>query len=205
MSPQVSIVKTGIANLASVQAGLERAGAQVHIVDSPEEVETAPFVVLPGVGAFAAGMNKLEETGIKGVLIERISSGRPTLAICLGLQLLFEESEESPGVQGLGIIPGKVQRFAQNLTVPHFGWNKVKPSSECDLLTPGYAYFANSYRVTEVPDDWSPAYTDYGQEFVSGFEKGAVLCGQFHPELSSAWGLGLLQRWLEKGQGELSC
>lgn len=201
MGAQVAIVKTGIANLASVKAGLHRAGAEVSIVDTPEELESSPYVVLPGVGAFAAGMKKLEESRIKGILIERIASGKPTLAICLGLQLLFEESEESPGIQGMGILPGKVRRFASELTVPHFGWNKVEPSPNCDVLTPGYAYFANSYKVTEVPDDWNPAYTEYGGRFVSGFEKGAVVCGQFHPELSSTWGLGLIQRWLEKGQG----
>jgi imidazole glycerol phosphate synthase glutamine amidotransferase subunit len=200
VSTGVYVVRTGTANLASVLASLERVGAACALTDDPREVERADRVVLPGVGAFAAAMESLRTTGLDHALRARIEAGRRTLGICLGLQLFFEGSEESPGVEGLGILPGTVRRFTSTtVRVPQLGWNAVEPSSGCVLLTAGHAYFANSYRVDAVPSDWRAAYTDHGERFVSAFERGRVLACQFHPELSGAYGHALLRRWLEEG------
>jgi imidazole glycerol phosphate synthase glutamine amidotransferase subunit len=132
---------------------------------------------------------------MRDVLTDRIKGGRPTLAICLGMQLLCASSEENPDSKGLGIVPGTVTRFAPDLRVPQLGWNMVQPDGVTSLEA-GWAYFANSYKVPSLPEGWSGAITDYGGSFVSAMERGAVLACQFHPELSGAWGSSLLRRWL---------
>jgi len=198
----VCIVRTGIANLASVLAGLRRAGARPRVTEKPAEVASAPAVVLPGVGAFGAGMQVLRENDLVAPLQQRIADGRPTLAVCLGLQLLLESSEESPGEKGLGVVPGQARRFTGDIRVPQLGWNRVQPEHEDGLLRTGHAYFANSYRLTEPPEGWRCARTEHGAPFVSAFERGPVLACQFHPELSARWGLELLGRWLTAAGGE---
>ncbi|MHC4608524.1 MAG: imidazole glycerol phosphate synthase subunit HisH [Planctomycetota bacterium] len=196
MKPKVKVVATGTANLASVLAGLARAGAEAELAAGAESVRSAGWVVLPGVGAFAAAMEALRRDGLVEPLAERIRAGRPTLAVCLGLQLFCGESEEDPGVKGLGVLSAPVRRFPTTVRVPQMGWNRIEPQAGCSLLTPGYAYFANSYRLTEAPEGWSAAMSDHAGPFVAAVEKGAVLGCQFHPELSDAWGLDLLRRWL---------
>ena len=192
----VAVIKTGVANTASVLAGLRRIGADPTLTESVDAVRSARAVVLPGVGAFAAGMQRISELNLAGAIRDRVVAGQPTLAVCVGLQLLCEQSEENPGVEGLGAVAAKVTRFAQTVKVPQLGWNQVKPNADCKLLESGYAYFANSYRVEQAPLGWSPAFTDHGGEFVAAFERGAVLACQFHPELSGEWGINLLRRWL---------
>ncbi len=194
---QVKIIRTGVANIASMMAAFRRLGAEPELTDSVDAVRDAEFVVLPGVGAFAAGMARLGELGMAEALVERIEAGRPVLAVCLGLQLLCAASEESPGVSGLGVVPGTVTRFPDTVRVPQFGWNRLDAEQGCDLLTSGYAYFANSYRLTEVPDDWCVAWAQHGGRFVGAMERGTLLACQFHPEISGKWGLGLLERWLQ--------
>jgi len=205
MSVGVYVVRTGTANLASVLAALERVGAACALTDDPEAVRHAERVVLPGVGAFAAAIDALRDRGLDAALRERIEAGHATLGICLGLQLFFEASDESPGAVGLGLLPGTVRRFsgAGGVRIPQLGWNRVEPDSGCALLTAGYAYFANSYRVDAVPEGWRAAYTPHGERFVAAFERGRVLACQFHPELSGAWGHDLLRRWLSAG--DLGC
>jgi imidazole glycerol phosphate synthase glutamine amidotransferase subunit len=192
----VVVVRTGTANLASIVAGLERVGASPRISEDPSEVEEARRVVLPGVGTLAAAMERLAARGLVEPLRERIGAGRPTLAVCLGLQLLCQTSEESPGLEALGVIPGRVTRFAEGLRVSQLGWNRIVPDAGARLLEEGYVYFANSYCLREAPDGWHAALCDYGGPFVAAVERGAVLACQFHPELSSAFGLGLIRRWL---------
>jgi imidazole glycerol phosphate synthase glutamine amidotransferase subunit len=206
MNNEVLVVSTGTANTASVLAGLRRAGAQPVLANDPEAIAQADRVVLPGVGAFKAAMNQLNRDGLTEVLCTRIAEGRPTLAICLGLQLLCERSEESLGTAGLGVIKTDVRQIAGSVRVPQMGWNLIKPDSGCQYLRPGYAYFANSYCLNEVPDTWQTARTNYGASFVSAVEQGDVLACQFHPELSGAWGADLLKRWYEgKPMGGESC
>lgn len=202
---QVVVVPTGTANLASVLVGLERAGAQASVTHEPGSVERADFVVLPGVGALAPAMEQLELDALGPVLIERLKQGRPTLSICLGLQLLCEGSQESPGVAGLGVVAGQVERFPDGVEVPQMGWNRVEPDPECVLLQAGWAYFANSYRLEQPPPGWAVASSDHGGRFVAALERGRVLACQFHPELSGRWGQNLLLRWLDGEEGGGSC
>lgn len=190
------IVETGTANLASVVAGLRRAGASPELCSDPARVRTAPRVVLPGVGALGAAMERLGASGLAEALAERIRAGRPTLAVCLGLQLLCQGSEESPGVPGLGVLPGQARRFPGTVVAPQMGWNRIAPDPGCALLEAGHAYFANSFRLTEAPPGWGVAWAEHGGPFVAACERGPLLACQFHPELSGAFGLCLLARWL---------
>lgn len=192
---RVLVVRTGLANLASVLAGLRRAGAEAEVTHAPEAVLRADRVVLPGVGALGAAMETLRREGLDSALYQRIAEGRPTLCVCLGLQLLLEGSEESPGVPGLGVVPGHARRFA-GVRVPQMGWNAVAPEDGCRLLAPGHAYFANSFRLVDPPPGWAVATAEHGGPFVAAMERGPVLACQFHPELSGAWGLDLLRRWV---------
>lgn len=193
----VHVVRTGVANLASVVAGLRRAGAEALVIDDPQQVSSAGALVLPGVGAFASAMEQLLARGLVGPLVERIRAGRPTLAICLGMQLLGAGSAESPGAAGLGVCADlHAARFDGALRVPQLGWNSIRPAAGCQITLPGYAYFANSYCFRTAPSGWGVAWADHGGPFVATLERGGVLACQFHPELSGPWGVALLQRWL---------
>jgi imidazole glycerol phosphate synthase glutamine amidotransferase subunit len=194
---QVVIVPTGTANTASVIAAFERLDVEPVLAKDPGTVEAADRVVLPGVGAFGAAINRIDQLGMREALTVRLRGGQPTLAICLGMQLLCSSSEESPDAVGLGIVPQTVTRFSGDFKVPQLGWNRVEPDGS-DWLEPGWAYFANSYMVPRLPEGWSGATTDYAGSFVSAMARGPVLACQFHPELSGAWGSNLLGRWLSR-------
>lgn len=201
MTSTVTIIPTGSANTASVIAAFDRLGVASRRADTPGDVRDADRVVLPGVGAFGAAIRRIDQQGLRAALTDRIANDRPTLAICLGLQLLAETSEESPDTTGLGIIEGAVTRLPEDVLVPHLGWNEVTPTYRDGIVTPGWAYFANSYRLASMPDGWSGARTDYGSGFVSALERGNVLACQFHPELSGRWGANLLRRWIDRTGG----
>ena len=193
---RVLVVRTGTANLASVCAGLRRVGAVPQLTDDPVQVRSVGRVVLPGVGSFGAALASLKRHGLDEAISARILAGRPTLLVCLGLQLLCIASDESPETPGLGIIPARITRFSGVVCVPQIGWNYVRPSESGRFVTSGYAYFANSYKLEAAPDGWSAAYANHGGRFVAALERGDLLACQFHPELSGAWGLKLLHRWL---------
>ena len=193
---KVFVVGTGTANTASVIAGLKRAGAEPELSTDSATLKDAAHVVLPGVGAFEAARSKLDEFELVEILRDRINEDRPTLGICLGLQLMCESSEESPGIQGLGIINGHIERFPNTVRVPQLGWNKIVPSEGCNFLSSGYAYFANSYRLVTPPKGWDFATTEHAGTFTSAFERGHILACQFHPELSGKFGLDLMKSWL---------
>lgn len=197
---EVVIVSTGIANIASVQAGFRRVGATSRLSESADEVRVAERVMLPGVGAFGAGMKRLKELGLDEALRERIEADRPTMAICLGLQLMAESSEETVGVEGLAIFEGiKVTEFSSSVRVPQLGWNLVNAHEYGRFVAEdGHAYFANSYRMEDTPDGWNAATAEYDGEFVAAVERGSVLACQFHPELSGPWGLEVMRRWYEQ-------
>jgi imidazole glycerol phosphate synthase glutamine amidotransferase subunit len=192
----VAVVRTGTANLASVLAGLERAGAAPRLTGDAAEVREAAALVLPGVGAFGAAMAEIERAGLTEPLRARLRARLPTLAICLGLQLLCRTSDESPGVEGLGIVEVPARRFPDSARVPQIGWNLVEPEPGCALLERGHAYFANSFRLEQAPSGWLAARSEYAGPFVAAIERGPVLACQFHPELSGRWGLALIERWL---------
>jgi imidazole glycerol-phosphate synthase subunit HisH len=196
VSGRVLVVRTGTANIASVVAALVRAGAEVAMTDDATEVADAVAVVLPGVGTFAAGVTALSSCALDRALIERVNADRPLLAICLGMQLLCEASEESPGVVGLGIVPGVVRRFTGICRVPQLGWNRVSITDTARIVQAGFVYFANSYCLTNMPTGWTGAIADHGGQFVAALERGSLLACQFHPELSGDYGAALLTRWL---------
>lgn len=191
----VSIVQTGVANTASVVAAFERCGVEATRAATAGDVEAASLLVLPGVGSFGAGMEALRAAGIVDVLRARIEADRPTLAICLGMQLLCASSEESPGVEGLGVIDARVESLSQP-PKPRFGWNRVAPEAGCEVITEGFAYYANSFGVRERPAGWACATSALEAPFVGALQRGAVVACQFHPELSGPWGLDLLRRWM---------
>jgi len=196
MTREVVVLPTGTANLASVLAALRRLGAAPGLAADAAVVEAAERVVLPGVGTFGAALAGLREAGLAEAIAARVRAGRPTLAMCVGLQVLFEGSDESPESQGLGVIAGRVGRFPETVRVPQFGWNRIEPEPGCRFLVPGYAYFANSYRVLAAPG-CRVATAEHGGRFVAALEREGVLACQFHPELSGAYGHRLIGRWLE--------
>jgi imidazole glycerol phosphate synthase glutamine amidotransferase subunit len=191
------MVPTGTANTASVKAAFQRLGVTLSEVSAADDVASADALVLPGVGAFGAAIAQVDALGLRRSLQDRIEADRPTLAICVGMQLLAPASEESPGANGLGVIDTPIARFGLDLTVPQLGWNQIEAASESRFVESGWAYFANSYRLETVPEGWVGASTEYGGEFVSAMERGHVLACQFHPELSGQWGARLLARWLK--------
>jgi imidazole glycerol phosphate synthase glutamine amidotransferase subunit len=193
----VTIVPTGTANTASVIAALTRLGASIEEAGSAEDVADSPGVVVPGVGAFGTAMKQIESLGLPQALRDRIEANRPTLAVCVGMQLLAGSSEESPDAIGLQVLDERVSRFGDGVSVPQMGWNTVEPGQDARFVEPGWAYFANSYRFDGVPTGWVASRTDHGGSFVSAMEKGDVLACQFHPELSGEWGARLLDRWLQ--------
>lgn len=193
----VALIDTGVANTASMAAGLRRAGATVVRTLDPRAIEDGALVVLPGVGSFGAGMAALQSAGLVGPLRRRLSAGRPTLAVCLGMQLLAEASEEAPGVPGLDWLPGTVRRLPTDVRSPHLGWNAV----EVDVpgtgpLASGVACFAHSYALAEPIAADQCGWTTHGPRFLAAAARGRVLACQFHPELSGPWGAALLRRWL---------
>src|SRR5436190_14364540 len=194
----VVIVDSGVANLASITSGFARLGAGVAVTRDPTVVRQAPRVVLPGVGAFGAGMGALRAGGLDGAIRDVAASGTPLLGICLGMQLLCEASEETPGVRGLGLIAGACRRLPGDVRVPHLGWNTVPAAPSGGLVATGVAAFANSYALRDAPPGWTAAWTTHGIRFVAALEKEGdrVAACQFHPELSGAYGAALLGRWL---------
>jgi imidazole glycerol phosphate synthase glutamine amidotransferase subunit len=196
----VAIVRRGSANVASVAAALERLGAAPIVTEDPDVVLRAPAAVLPGVGAFGSAADRLRKGGLDEAIRERVRRRDPLLAICLGMQLLCESSEESPGAAGLGIVPAHVARLSNCGRVPQMGWNRIHPdpqdAANLPLLRPDWMYFAHSFRITGLPPGWAGALTDYGGPFVSALEQGTLLACQFHPELSGSAGLALIRRWL---------
>jgi len=199
---KIAVMDYGVGNLHSISKGLERAGATVDVVTNPSDLLQSDCIVFPGVGAFGAAMSVL--TPVLPSLRKKIlEEGTPTLGICLGMQILFESSDESRG-QGISALKGKVRRF-QTDRIPQMGWNEVvwrnDPLFE-DIAQGSQFYFANSY-ICEPEEDVRIAETDYGGLFASAVRKG-VLCGvQFHPEKSDVQGLQLLKNFVGIAEGSL--
>src|SRR3989454_8618943 len=198
----VVIVDSGVANLASIASAFRRLGANVLVTGDEGVVEDAPRVVLPGVGAFGAGLGALRAGGLDQAVARAAARGTPLLGVCLGMQMLCEASEEAPGVAGLGVIPGTCRRLPDDVRVPHLGWNAVTAAGD-GLVATGVAAFANSYALREAPPGWVPAWTTHGARFVAALQRDdeRLLACQFHPELSGAYGAALLERWLAGAKG----
>lgn len=189
-------------NLRSVEKALARVGADVRIVSDSKGVLMADALVLPGVGAFGDCMKNLDKCELTSTVREFIASKRPFLGICLGMQGLFESSEESPGVKGLKVFPGMVPRFARDgLKVPHMGWNELRITKrDCPLLKDvadgSRVYFVHSYYCAPKDQSLTCATTEYGIEFCSMLWAGNVFATQFHPEKSQAVGLKMLENFV---------
>src|SRR5574341_828962 len=191
----LALIDYGIGNLSSVEKALEHVGAEVVLTDDPSTILKATKVVLPGVGAFGDGMKGLRARGLVEVVKEVVESGTPLLGICVGMQILFEMSEEMGEHGGLGILKGRVMKFRSNLKVPQTGWNQIEPCKPSPLFrglpSGSYAYFNHSYYCAAQPED-TLAMTDYGIEYPSVVGQGSVYGIQFHPEKSQSVGLILL-------------
>ncbi len=198
----ISLLDYGAGNVRSVRNAIARLGYALTEIERPDDILRAERLIFPGVGAFGSAMERLDALGYREPLLEYLAAGRPFLGICIGLQCLFDGSEESPGVAGLGLIPGQVRRFAgAGLSVPHMGWNGLRLRRESALLEGCRGqklYFVHSYHAerTDANADWVLAETDYGESFVSAVQRGGVTAVQFHPEKSGSVGLEVLRRFL---------
>ncbi len=191
----ITVVDYGMGNLRNVRRALEHIGSEVLVTPDPDAIRRATTLILPGVGAFGEAVTRIDGLGLRGPIMDHAGAGKPMLGICLGMQLLFQESEESPGAQGLGLIPGSIIRFRTALVVPHIGWNDVRPVAPTALLAPdgGCFYFVHSFHAGDTPA--AVGTTDYGITFTAVVELGTVFGVQFHPEKSQAAGIDLLRRF----------
>jgi glutamine amidotransferase len=201
---KIIIVDYGVGNFRNVQKAFEAVGVAAEISDSVEAARRAEAVVLPGVGAFGDAINNLRKRGLDQPVLEAAKAGKPLFGICVGLQLLFDESEEMGRHTGLSLLPGTIVRFPHDLTVPHMGWNQIEPEYGHPLLNniaPGdFAYFAHSYYAAPADPSHVVAYTTYGQRFASIVAKDNVCAIQFHPEKSQQVGLQLLKNFVDFAQ-----
>ena len=199
----IAVVDYGVGNLRSVSKALERVGADVCVTSSPAEIDRADAVLLPGVGAFAHCMDNLRAAGLEACVRAAAASEKPFLGVCVGMQILFEESDEFGRVEGLGILKGRVRRFEPadpSLKVPHMGWNGLdikKRAPHLDGLEDGArVYFVHSYYVETGDPSIVATTTNYGVDFVSSAWRGNIFATQFHPEKSQATGLHILRNFV---------
>ncbi|KAK9092473.1 hypothetical protein Syun_027384 [Stephania yunnanensis] len=199
----VTLLDYGAGNVRSVRNAIRYLGFEIKDVQTPADILNADRLIFPGVGAFAAAMDVLNQKGMTEALCSYIKDDRPFLGICLGLQLLFESSEENGPVRGLGLIPGVVGRFdsSTGIRVPHIGWNALqvkKGSGILDDVAGQHVYFVHSYRAmpSDANEDWISATCNYGENFIASIRKGNIHAVQFHPEKSGVVGLAILERFL---------
>ncbi|HLG99051.1 MAG TPA: imidazole glycerol phosphate synthase subunit HisH [Bryobacteraceae bacterium] len=195
----ITILDYGAGNLRSVQNTLAEIGAQHELVRDPEGLRRASKIILPGVGHFGQMMRALDQLQVREALLDRIRAGVPFLGICLGLQALFENSEEAPGERGLGLFHGQIRRFSAEARVPHMGWNEIQPRNGSRLLRNlpphPYLYFANSYYAPVI--DATAATCEYSVLFTAVLETNNIYGVQFHPEKSGPVGLSVVRTFVE--------
>lgn len=203
MASRMAIIDYGMGNLRNVEKAFHAIGASAQVTRSRKAIDGASAIVLPGVGAFRDCMENLDRFGLIEPLLRSIEAGKPYFGICLGLQILFSESEEFGSHRGLGLIPGKVVRFNLDprYKVPHMGWNTVEIVKEVPLLegirTGDFFYFVHSYYVVPEEEGAIVTVTDYGKPFVSSLFKENIFATQFHPEKSQKKGLQILQNFVK--------
>lgn len=207
----ITIIDYDAGNIKSVEKALVSLGKQVCVSRQAEDILQADKVILPGVGNFGNAMEKLEEYGLIPVIRQVCAEGKPFLGICLGLQLLFEESEESPGVKGLGILPGKILRIppVPGLKIPHMGWNSLHLQNDGKMFAgmeqDPYVYFVHSYYLQASEEKIVKATADYGVSIHASVEQGNVFACQFHPEKSGDLGLKMLKNFAKSEGGNQGC
>jgi len=198
---KIVIIDYGMGNLRNVQKGFEWIGFEAKVTRNKKEIEKASAIVLPGVGAFKDCMENLKKYGLIEPLLRSIEKGKPYLGICLGLQILFSESEEFGSQRGLDLIKGKVVKFKPDLEhkVPHMGWNTIEKERETPVLkgieSGNFFYFVHSYYVMPAENQWISTFTQYGIPFVSSIWKENLFATQFHPEKSQQKGLRILENF----------
>ncbi len=203
MTPKIVIVDYGMGNLRNVQKAFEKIGFEARLTRNKSEIRRASAVVLPGVGAFKDCMENLEKYGLVEILHRSVEKGIPYLGICLGLQVLFSESEEFGSHKGLDLIKGKVVRFEPDPEhkVPHMGWNTIEKVNEVPMLrgveNGDFFYFVHSYYVIPDKADWISSFTTFGKPFVSSIWKENLFATQFHPEKSQQKGLRILENFVK--------
>ena len=199
----IAIIDYDAGNIKSVEKAMLLLGQEVKITRDKEEILSADKVILPGVGAFGDAMGKLHQYGLVEVIKEVVKKGTPFIGICLGLQLLFESSDETPGVEGLGILKGRILRIpdAEGLKIPHMGWNSLKFPIEGrlfkGLVEDSYVYFVHSYYLAAEDESIVTATTEYSTLIHASVEQGNVFACQFHPEKSSDVGIQILKNFVE--------
>jgi len=193
----ITIVDYGMGNLRNVQRACREIGVKASVTSDPDLVRRAMWLILPGVGAFGEAVQRIDGLGLRRAILDRAHEGWPLLGICLGMQLLLDSSEESPGAAGLGLIPGIVRKLSGNVKVPHIGWNDVLPVSPSPLFPDPkdtmVAYFVHSFYVDVIPE--TVAVTEYGVRYSASVRNKNVYGVQFHPEKSQSAGLNLLRRF----------
>lgn len=200
MKNEIVIIDYGMGNLHSVSKAVEAVGAVPIVTADKKIIAAAEKIILPGVGAFGDCMKNLQATGLVPELIKHIKSGKGFLGICLGMQLLFESSEESPGVAGLGIFKGAVKRLITEYKVPHMGWNRLKLKAASPLTAAAdgsYVYFVHSFHAVPEDSNIITAVCDYGTEITAAVGRDNIQALQFHPEKSGEVGLKMLQAFKE--------
>lgn len=204
----IAIIDYDAGNIKSVEKAMIRLGQDVCITREKDRILTADKVILPGVGAFGDAMGKIRQYGLESVIHEVVERGTPFLGICLGLQLLFERSDETPGVEGLGILKGEILRIPDHpgLKIPHMGWNSLDFQNDGRLFKNlpehPYVYFVHSYYLKAAEEDIVTATTEYSTHIHASVEKGNVFACQFHPEKSSDVGLQILRNFAAIGKEE---
>jgi glutamine amidotransferase len=197
----IAVVDYGIGNLRSAEKALQRLGAAAQLTSSPSDIARADAVVLPGVGNFGACMHALRASGLEAATLDAAHDHRPFLGICVGMQMLFDGSDESPGVRGLGVVPGQITRLPTTERLPQMGWNTldVTPGSKlmAGLPEPAWCYFVHSYAPEPADDGVVAAWCDYGRRFAAAVERGPLWATQFHPEKSGTVGLSLLENFVD--------
>ncbi len=199
----IGIIDYGAGNLQSVKKALDFIGAESVITDNPEIINACDKILLPGVGSFGDAMDSMREKNLVATVRENALSGKPFLGICLGLQLLFEESEESPNVKGLGIFKGKIKKFSSDmgLKIPHMGWNSLEIRQNDtifkDIPQNSYVYFVHSYYLHADEENDVATVTNYGIDFHSAVGKNNIFATQFHPEKSGEVGLQILKNFAD--------
>ncbi|WP_256758300.1 imidazole glycerol phosphate synthase subunit HisH [Cohnella sp. WQ 127256] len=195
----IAIIDYGMGNLHSVSKAVERLGCEMIVTSDPEQILAADGAILPGVGAFGDAMGNLRETGLVDVVKAYAASGKPLLGICLGMQLLFTESEEHGVHQGLDLLPGRVVRFQGDFKVPHMGWNELEFKQSSPLfegVEPGHVYFVHSYHALPELSSDLLAVSDYHQPVTAIVGRGSLFGMQFHPEKSGELGMALLEKFV---------
>jgi glutamine amidotransferase len=199
-APGIAVLDYGIGNLRSAEKALQHLGAPARLVDDPDVARRASAVVLPGVGAFGPCMDALRASGLEPVVRDAVDAGKPFLGVCIGMQMLFDESDEASDVKGLGIIRGGVRRLPKGVKIPHMGWNTVAVSEGSGLFAglgdAPWLYFVHSFAPDPADSAVVAGVTEYGGPICAAVEQGSVWATQFHPEKSSDVGLAVLANFV---------